>query len=235
MLVDARRGVTLGVPAHPSPLGVPPHAPSGPLPERRLHLGDRPLFEHSFWCGTCPALFERVGEPMADDMNVARDVLTSGLSTIDDAVLTAYSRLLQESTYTGTRYYRSFETSVDPHAQLYETIVPMVPPAWNDADQVAVYEARTAGRPTAVAYSVLDVCAPAVSEGWDYHSHWLLNHFLLDGHHKVHAAARAAHPVRLLALIDEAASLATPAEFELLIAARQRSRSSRYPGRRPRV
>ncbi len=223
------------------------------------------------WCGTCPALFQRVGEPLSEDVDVAHTRLTAGLSTVDDAVLMAYDRVLPASTYTillldveprlvtpgddadyfsheqvstwgidpavgapedpGTPYYRTFETSVSREAHLYETVVPMVPPTWNDTDRVASYEADAGvDGATAVAYSLLDVCQPAMVEGEDYYAHWLLTHFLLDGHHKVDAAARKGRPVRLLSLIDEESSIATREDNDLLVAARGRARSPRIAG-----
>lgn len=114
--------------------------------------------------------------------------------------------------YPRTPYYRTFSTAVTPDDHLYEFIVPMVPPSWNDASRVREY-AETLGvgsMPTAVAVSTLDVCAPAVdSQSTDYYNHWGLTHFLLDGHHKVAAAAAAGAALRLLALISVEGSLAT--------------------------
>jgi hypothetical protein len=38
--------------------------------------------------------------------------------------------------YPQTPYYRTLETAVDSDAHLFEFVVPMVPPSWNDADLV---------------------------------------------------------------------------------------------------
>ncbi|MFF4421542.1 hypothetical protein ACFY04_12270 [Streptomyces sp. NPDC001549] len=51
--------------------------------------------------------------------------------------------------------------------------------------------------PTAVAISTLDVCEPAIGMPIDQYRHWGLTHFLLDGHHKLEAAATASRPLRL--------------------------------------
>ena len=102
-------------------------------------------------------------------------------------------------------YYRTFETRVDSQRHLYEFVVPMVPPGWNNPEQVRHYLdlIRDGVTPTAVALSTLDVCQPAVDdESTDYYVHWGLSHFLLDGHHKLEAAARSGRPVRLLALVS---------------------------------
>ncbi|WP_139984102.1 hypothetical protein [Nocardioides litoris] len=132
----------------------------------------------------------------------------------------------------GTPYYRTFDTPVpedELDGHLHELVVPMVPPSWNDPATTASY----AGAPptaTAVSYALLDVVVPATSgDATDWHRHWVLQHFLLDGHHKVEAAAAAGRPVRLLALLDESKSLAGPADLDVLLAARRRP-----PGHRRR-
>lgn len=132
----------------------------------------------------------------------------------------------------GSPYYRSFEAPVDAERHLYEFVVPMVPPSWNDPDGVARYQQPQAGvLPTAVAYTLLDVLAPAVDEGEDWYWHWLLQHFLIDGHHKVEAAARFEQAVRLLAFVDEAVSMATPEELIRLVGVRaSRKPESRRTG-----
>ncbi|WP_082518763.1 hypothetical protein [Leifsonia sp. Leaf336] len=112
-------------------------------------------------------------------------------------------------------YYRTFETEVDPNEHLYEFIVPMVPPGWNDQHRVSYYLDLMRGGtvPTAVALSTLDICQPATDvESIDYYAHWGLTHFLLDGHHKVQAAAELGVPLRLLAFVSLDDSLARPEE-----------------------
>lgn len=126
----------------------------------------------------------------------------------------------------GTAYYRTFESPMPKDGHLYEFVVPMVPPSWNDSARVAQYTG--AAEPgTAVAYSLLDVIQPAMDEGEDYYEHWVLTHFLLDGHHKVEAAAAAGSPVRLLALVDERVSIASPEELASMVEARGGSRDVR--------
>lgn len=127
-------------------------------------------------------------------------------------------------------YYRSFEAAVDDERHLYELIVPMVPPGWNDAARVADYQQPPGGVATAVAYTLFDVLAPATERGKDWYRHWLLQHFLLDGHHKVEAAARSGGTVRLLAFVDEANSKAKPQDLVRMV----QVRASHRPGPRRR-
>ncbi|MFF1410989.1 hypothetical protein ACFVX6_14555 [Streptomyces sp. NPDC058289] len=131
--------------------------------------------------------------------------------------------------YPHTPYYRTFETAVDADAHLYEFVVPMVPPTLNDRERVEEYVAlmEQGTVPTAVAISTLDVCQPAISFGDDPSVHWGLTHFLLDGHHKLEAAAAAGRPVRLLSLLALGESLAGAEDSARLPALRARPRSAR--------
>ncbi|MEV6545748.1 hypothetical protein [Streptomyces sp. NPDC051665] len=134
--------------------------------------------------------------------------------------------------YPHTPYYRTFETAVDASAHLYEFVVPMVPPTWNERERVEEY-VELMGRgavPTAVAISTLDVCEPANGFGEDQSQHWGLTHFLLDGHHKLEAAATVGRPVQLLSLLALGESLASAEDRARLPALRAQSRSARTTG-----
>lgn len=104
----------------------------------------------------------------------------------------------------------------------------MVPPSWYNAGRVDDYLAGERGDTgTAVAYSIFDVLQPAVDEGEDYYEHWGLTHFLLDGHHKLEAAARGGRPIRLLSLVDERISIAAPEDVTALVQARSQPQQTR--------
>lgn len=113
-------------------------------------------------------------------------------------------------------YYRSWQTAVNDDAHMYEFIVPMVPTTYNDQNIVAAQAQRlhASAQPTAVAVSTLDICAPATFNSTDYYRHWGLTHFLLDGHHKLQAAAETGHPLQLLSLLALDKSLATKDELQ---------------------
>jgi hypothetical protein len=128
----------------------------------------------------------------------------------------------------GTPYYRTFEAPAGGNRHLYEFVVPMVPPAWNSKARIAEYSAAPATEPaTAVTYSLLDVLQPAMDEGEDYYQHWVLSHFLLDGHHKIEAAARDRRPIRVLTLVDERVSIAAPEDLTAMVETRSRPRRAR--------
>jgi hypothetical protein len=104
-----------------------------------------------------------------------------------------------------TPYYRVGDRSVTAGDRLFEFVVPMVPPSWNDRATVDRY-ARAPGPPTALALGFLDVCEPATETGEagpdGDRVHRGLMHFLLDGHHKLQAAAESGRPVRVLSLLS---------------------------------
>ncbi|MGW5362048.1 hypothetical protein [Actinopolymorpha pittospori] len=240
---------------------------------RLLWLGSEPAFELSFWCGTCPILFQRLeGANRTLSLAEVQDKLAGGLAGIDPDIVAAFAALLPAAHYLvmllqitprltypvldgdyfaheqvatwgidgfwglpenpRTPYYRTFETAIAEDAHLYEFVVPMVPPSWNDRDLVEHYSRllQEGPAPTVVAVSTLDICQPAMhGQSSDYYEHWALTHFLLDGHHKIEAAAACGRPVQLLSLVSVDASLAGERQVARLpsVRARRVSRRSR--------
>lgn len=106
------------------------------------------------------------------------------------------------------------------------------PPTWNDRARVRQYaQALESGSlPAAVAASTLDISQPAdAGDSSDYYEHWALIHFLLDGHHKLEAAAAERRPLQLLALVAVEASLAREADIRRLTGIRAQTARQR-PG-----
>jgi hypothetical protein len=80
----------------------------------------------------------------------------------------------------------------------------MFPSNYLHADAVAAYKASLSRGvvPTALAISVLDVKQPAVWQGErEITEHWCLSHYVLDGHHKLYAAAQAGKPITMLSFL----------------------------------
>ena len=121
--------------------------------------------------------------------------------------------------YPQTPYYRTWQAPVDSSAHVFEFVVPMVPPSWNEQSRVKehVRLLQNSSLPSAVAVSILDVCQPAVVSGPDYCAHWGLTHFLLDGHHKMQAASEAKLPLQLLSLLSVDEGLAGPVQVDQLV------------------
>lgn len=271
MIIDERRHVRLGVPENEAAIRAAESDSSSPYApgNRQLLLHDTPIFDLPWWCGTCPSVFERVGEVDRGSVDHVHEVLNDGLEAIDDAVLAVCSRVLPEGRFTvllldiepvraergdphdyfgnellttwsreelanksiGDPYvphYRTFETDVDGDEHLYELVLPLLPDERLDSSRVAAYVDRPERTRTAVAFSLLDVCTPAIDDySVDYHAHALLARFLLDGHHKVAASARRLQPIRLLAFLDEDRSVARPEDISEVLAARRRTRRRR--------
>ncbi|MFI7388125.1 hypothetical protein [Streptomyces sp. NPDC049813] len=134
--------------------------------------------------------------------------------------------------YPNTPYYRTFETVVDADAHLYEFVVPMVAPTWNTRERVEEYAGlmEKGTVPTAVALSTLDVCEPASGMAQDQYRHWGLTHFLLDGHHKLEAAASTGSPVRIISLLALDEGLASADDCARVPALLTRPRAARGSG-----
>lgn len=251
--------------------GEEPKAEGAWAGNRLLWLSSRAAFEPTFWCGTCPVLFQRLeGASSTLSIEELQDRLDQGLSGIDSDVLAAVAPLLPAAAYLPmlirvtprlvtpaaagdyfaheqvatwslngfwglpenprTPYYRTFETPVPDSSHLYEFIVPMVPPTWNDRIRVRLHARalQASSLPTAVAVSTLDISQPALAhQSSDYYQHWALTHFLLDGHHKLEAAATTGRPLQLLTLVSIDASLAKEADVLRLPAIRAQAPRSR--------
>lgn len=67
--------------------------------------------------------------------------------------------------YPRTPYYRRDTRALDDENALFESVVPMVPPAWNDRQRVEEHaeQLRHSTRPTCVTLSLLDVRQRAVA------------------------------------------------------------------------
>jgi hypothetical protein len=106
--------------------------------------------------------------------------------------------------YTKNEYYRTAVLKASEHGGLFEFIVPMFPGRYLDSETIQSYEAllNQQSSPTALAVSVLDVKQPADWDGSpEIHEHWCLAHYLLDGHHKMYAAAQFGKPISLLSCL----------------------------------
>jgi hypothetical protein len=105
--------------------------------------------------------------------------------------------------YTKNEYYRTEVLTVPEHGGLFEFIVPMFPGRYLDHKTIESYKALlTQPSPTALAISVLDVKQPAEWDGNpEIQEHWCLAHYLLDGHHKMYAAAQFGKPISLLSCL----------------------------------
>jgi hypothetical protein len=114
--------------------------------------------------------------------------------------------------------YRPFN-GCDQCSQLFEFIIPLTDHHLLDAETVEFYRDRFMGgaESTALSISVLDIKGPATWEGNPtVNEHWCLAHYLLDGHHKIHAASLAGKPITLLSFLDVSKGVASEKDERLL-------------------
>jgi hypothetical protein len=118
---------------------------------------------------------------------------------------------------------RSIECNLGRETQLFfHLVVPMEPPHVLSRERIDYYGGRLemGESPAAAGVSVLDVRAKAILPGdaadpaWRDATLWCLTTLLLDGHHKVQAAAELGRKVRLLTFLAHAPSVAEKANFE---------------------
>lgn len=118
-----------------------------------------------------------------------------------------------------TRYYRGSDQPLGGGAHLFEFFLPMFPEDRLDMSRVEEFEnlMREGRLPTALAISVLDVKQPADWVGDpEVTSHWCLAHYIIDGHHKVFAAARTGQPVGVVSALAVGQGLSGPEEHAKL-------------------
>jgi hypothetical protein len=120
-------------------------------------------------------------------------------------------------------YYRAGETEIEPSVMLYSIVVPMFPESWLGADGITSYLNEPAARsaiPTAVTLSLLDAKGPAVAEGevTGPAEHWVLTHYVLDGHHKLAAASRAGRTARLLSFLSLSKGVSSREQIDRAVA-----------------
>jgi len=111
-------------------------------------------------------------------------------------------------------YFRAGDQDMGAGRRLFHFIVPMFPSGWLKMGAVGEYVKSLTEKAsgTAVCIATLEVRAPAEWTGEeppDPSEHWCLTHYLLDGHHKLHAADKSRKPVSLLSFITWSESMAS--------------------------
>jgi hypothetical protein len=101
-------------------------------------------------------------------------------------------------------YYRGTAVHLSESAELFEFVLPLVAVPSLNPERVHHYQTLIEGgsSPTALAVSVLDGSVGDDTDLPVMPVHWALGHFLLDGHHKIQAAAQLKAPLTLMALLS---------------------------------
>ena len=115
--------------------------------------------------------------------------------------------------YAKNEYYRTEPANISNGGALFEFVVPMFPRRYLHEKTIESYKTLLGNPtvPTALAVSILDVKQPANWSGDpDITSHWCLAHYLLDGHHKMCAAALTGRPISLLSFLAVGKGISSP-------------------------
>ncbi len=133
------------------------------------------------------------------------------------ALFKAYPRLKRQAD--GSEYYQIGSRRVGSGKKIEEYIVPIQPSGSLDQSVIEKYMKTGKGNvnPTAVCVSFLDTKFPLNDIHFD--ELWLHTHYLLDGHHKMFAAAHAKMPVSMLSFLSIDESFASRAQIDKLIQA----------------
>lgn len=119
-----------------------------------------------------------------------------------------------------TEYYRLRTQKMKESRGLFEFLIPMFPHNWLDSKRLAEYETKYSNNkmPSAVCISVLDVKSPEDFDGEkDITSHYCLAHYLIDGHHKVYAAAKIGKPLTLISFLAVSQGVSTGEDITELL------------------
>jgi hypothetical protein len=119
-----------------------------------------------------------------------------------------------------TEYYRLETAPIASGRTLFEFLVPMFPARWLKTSVVNEYVTALSGgaQPTAIAVSILDAKGPADPDGEEL-EHLCLAHYLLDGHHKVLAAAQTGRIVSLVSFLAVNQGISQEEDRRLVLAA----------------
>ncbi len=107
-----------------------------------------------------------------------------------------------------TSYYRASTLELENEECLFEFVIPFYENSHLDDDTLLEYSRvlSDGNKPTALALSFLDIKSPIQWEEDfkpEYKVHWCLAHYLIDGHHKVHAAFQTGRPLTLISFLNK--------------------------------
>ncbi len=125
-----------------------------------------------------------------------------------------------------TPYYRSAATWLSAHERFFEFIVPMFSKDRLDPTRVKFYNnlLNSGINPTAVSLSILDVKTPSSSpKGGECETHYCLAHYLLDGHHKIEAAAQSQRSITMISFLAREKGVSTPEHIQTILGTMQGS------------
>lgn len=124
-------------------------------------------------------------------------------------------------------YFRAGDLDIGESRRIFNFIVPMYPTKWLTFRPPSAFEKelQEKGGGTAIAISILDVRSPAFFVGEDIPNpseHWCFTHYLIDGHHKLHAASETDRSLNILSFIAVALCASSREEIEQALSLMER-------------
>ena len=196
---------------------------------RYLTVQGQRVFDLSIACGTCSFVYERVKEPTPLQPYQLASMLHDGLREVDESIIQTVEKILPSGNYTiglitlipehivptrnqlefvgygdvRTPFYRTGKEKIDEHGEIQQAIVPLFSPNLLKKNIVEEYKKKllAGSRPTALAISIAEGKHFMSGSGYESPDCISLMHFLIDGHHKVHAASETMKPITLLSFL----------------------------------
>lgn len=112
----------------------------------------------------------------------------------------------EETDSIGAAYYRGIDSKITDNEKLYEFYIPLYQPEQLNTERVNYYreKIRKGIKPTAISLSVVDAKTSMIyiDEPADgITGHWCFANYMLDGHHKMYAAALEKKPITLISFL----------------------------------
>ncbi len=200
-----------------------------------LEINHSPAYLISTMCGTCGAVFERLGDvklPLSSQSLSAS--FASGIEMVPPAMVETISALLQPGKYIVglidvrakllrntpedeqhpfdcmADYFwakRIFEGKDDYKRNVYqdELILPLVPEQQIKPQRVREYEQAILRGAKPTVLALSVIYKTGIMGRYDS---WTLAHFVIDGHHKIMAASNLGKPITILSFLSIDESLA---------------------------
>jgi hypothetical protein len=211
---------------------------------RYLAVQGQRVYDLSIVCGTCAFIYSRVKEIISLPPNDLSFLLRDGLRSIDEPIVETIKKILPSGNYAiglitiqplyispqkihdpagwvgygevQDPFYQCGQEKVDAHGEIQQAIVPLFSPKSLKEDTVEKYKKslQQGSTPTALAISIAEGKHTMMGSSYEAPDCISLMHFLIDGHHKVHAASQTGKPITLLSFLYDysAAGLITTHE-----------------------
>jgi len=118
--------------------------------------------------------------------------------------------------YPKINYYRENDIEINDRSKLFNFFIPIVPESWLDNNVINEYKDKMDKGivPTAIAISHIDAKEPADWEDGKKHTkHICFANYIMDGHHKLFAAAAINKPITLLSFLSIDNSICSEEEW----------------------